>query len=255
MNQFFRLYLLLCVIAFPSLVFSRDADAQRHTSVIPNLVEVYISTHDGASDTLLTLQPVLHNLHTSIMQEEQALLDAALDNEQMDLLDQMGQRLMQSRLELIKQGINGLAILKQELNGNDFKALMAAYDKSTSQALLHESRLLLSHSNPLPNLVSFVLINDAQPALLETQIERLQNWQSELKPVFEHRAKAIVELETELLERVLNGDSFDAIEELADKMLQLRVSIIRGKVFSRERVMQVLQNEQYQNLLGRYPAP
>lgn len=254
MNLFTRLYFVLCFCAFPSVVFSLDNNEQRHTSPIPNLIDSYVAQNHDASAPLKAQQSALNDLHNSILKEEREILDAALDNEPLDLLDEMGQLLMQSRLQLIKQGVESYALLKQTLSSDEFENLRASIDNSSNQALLDDSHLQLLHSNPLPNLVEFVLLNDSSPALTGPQRERLKKWQSELAPTFLERSQTIVIKEAELLELVLKGQSLEAIDTLSDDIAQLRVRMIRGKSFSRERVKQILDNEQYQKLLGKYPT-
>lgn len=254
-NSYFRRSLALFIVIIPSVGFALENDSRRHTSPVPNLIDTFVSENADASKALLEQQIILLNLHTLILQEENDLLEATLDNEDMESLDQMALLLMQSRIELIKQGVQANEILKSEVGQSEFDKLLGGFKGDESGALLNDAALQLVHSNPLPNLVNFVLLNDTKPSLRHEQRERLKNWQLERAPVIAQQSQSIVDMESQLLKMVLRGDSIDSIIELSDNIAQLRVRIIRGKVFSRERVKQILQNEQYQVLLGRYPTP
>ncbi len=249
MNQLLRPYFALIVVLLPSMALSLEIDNRRHTSPVPDLVNAYVRVNTEVSPDLMAQQKILDDLHASILQEENALLQAALDDEEMEALDQLGQLLMQSRQELIKQGVKAIVMLKAEIGEDDFASLAGAW-KSLD---IEDSITVLHHSNPMPNLVDFVLLKDTKPALFGQQKERLQKWQSERAPVIAQQSLSVVEMESQLAEMTLNGDSIDVINELADNIAQIRVRIIRGKVFSRERIKQILQNAQYQVLLGRYP--
>lgn len=253
-NSYFRRSLAVFFVIIPSAGFALENDTHRHTSPVPNLISAFVSEAVDASKALQEQQEILIDLHNSILQEEYELREATLDDEEMDTLDQMGQLLMQSRVELIKQGVQGLETLKDEVGEDEFEKLLSTFNSQAPDVLLDDSALQVAHSNPLPNLVDFVLLNDTKPALGDGQRERLKSWQLERAPVIARQSQSIVEMENQLLEMVLRGDSIDPIIALADNIAQLRVRIIRGKVFSRERVKQILENEQYQVLLGLYPV-
>ena len=235
------------------MAVSLEIDEWRHTSPVPNLIKLYLDQNTVDNEDLHKHQQSLEDLHKLILTEEKELLNAALDDDEMETLDQKGQLLMQSRLELIKQSVQGVKALKSALSESEFQKLLQI-DLVNNEALLSNEALQLKHSNPMPNLVDYVLNNDTKPKLLDQQRERLQKWRSERSGVFALQSRSIVEMESQLIKMVQNQDSSDNINGLADNIAQLRVRIIRGKVFSRERLKQILENEQYQNLLGLYPS-
>ncbi|MCK5809953.1 MAG: Spy/CpxP family protein refolding chaperone, partial [Cocleimonas sp.] len=107
----------------------------------------------------------------------------------------------------------------------------------------------IKHTNPLPNLMQVVVKMGDQLNLTEKQSAELKKWREANKPIFKKVSKTVVTLEAELLEAALNNEPVSKIDQLADRLMQNRVKIIRGKALCRDNMKRILDDEQYKKVL------
>lgn len=238
----------------------------QHANPMPNLLAVYKKMGDklNLSDEQKTKldagikqrEPKVKDIFAAIKGLEKDIYEAAINDEPLNKIDQLSDKLMQARLDLIKGKAGCRESAKEVLDEKQFQKIVELYranmmpkpnkDKEKSKMAM------IKHTNPLPNLMRVVVKMGDKLSLTEKQSAELKKWRDERGPVNERVAKTVIKLEADLLEAALNNEPVSKIDELADSIMQNRIKIIRGKALCRENMKRILDDKQYKKVRTMY---
>jgi copper(I)-binding protein len=231
---------------------------KRHANPMPNLLAVFKTMGDklNLSDEqksklkagIKERNPKIEALYTSLKKLEADIYKSALNDEDITRIDQISDKIMQTRLAIIQGKARCRGSVKEVVGEKLFQKMIALYRAE----IMPKSPLkmpLMKHTNPLPDFMQVVTKMGDKLKLTEKQVADLKAWRDERTPVTARVAKQIVTLETELQEAALKDEPFEKIDQLADGIMQSRVRMIRSKALSRNNIKRILDNEQYQKVM------
>ena len=250
-------------IMMGSMAKMKKMKFKQHANPMPNLLAVYktmgdqLNLSDEQKETLdagiKIRSPKVEKLYSEIKSLENEIYEATINNQPLNKIDQISDKLMQARLDLIKGKAGCRESAKAVLSDKQFQKMVELYrtkrmpKPSTDKEKAKIARI--KHTNPLPNLMQVVVKMGDQLNLTEKQSAELKKWREANKPIFKKVSKTVVTLEAELLEAALNNEPVSKIDQLADRLMQNRVKIIRGKALCRDNMKRILDDEQYKKVL------
>jgi copper(I)-binding protein len=238
----------------------------QHANPMPNLLAVYkkmgnkLNLSDEQKTKLDTgikqRESNVKDIFAAIKGLEKDIYEAAINDEPLNKIDQISDKLMQARLDLIQGKAECRESTKEVLDEKQFQKIVELYranmmpkpNKDKEKAKM----AMIKHTNPLPNLMSVVVKMGDKLSLTEKQSAELKKWRDERGSVNERVAKTIVKLEADLLEAALNNEPVSKIDQLADSIMQNRIKIIRGKALCRENMKRILDDKQYKKVRTMY---
>lgn len=108
----------------------------------------------------------------------------------------------------------------------------------------------LTHTNPMPNLVRYVVANAELIQLTKDQKHSIKSWADANKPKVKALVRKIVLEEKNLLVESLTSDK--NVLQRAENILNARRDIIKIKTLCRAHLKAVLSNEQYSQIVAIY---
>jgi len=247
-------------------VMKKNEDTS-HLNPMPNLMQVFKqmpeklnlsqSQTEALKKGIEERSPKIQALFKSLKKNEKEIFDATLSGESISSIDQIADKIMQDRLGIMKGKALCRETTKDILDENQYKKLVALYRSkimpNQTKKIHDQSKMArLKHVNPLPNLMFVIKKMADKLNLSEKQVARLKAWQDEREPVIEKQSKAVLDFEKEINQASLNDQPLDKIYQLADAITMERMKIIRGKVFSRDKLEEILNPEQYKKLIQLY---
>jgi hypothetical protein len=240
-----------------------------HLNPMPNLMKVFNKTPEKLNLTeeqteklkagIAVRGPKVKDLFKAITKYEKEILDAALADKSLSDIDQLANNIIQERLNLINAKASCAESTKAILTKEQLNNLQSIYKKIYLKPLVYSDDIpgkmaMLKHVNPMPNLMMVVKKMSNKLNLSEKQAKKLKQWQDERGPVMAKQYKAIVKFENELQVAALNNASHEKQAELADAIMQNRMKVMRGKVFCRDKMKEILKPEQYKKVIDLYKA-
>jgi copper(I)-binding protein/predicted transcriptional regulator len=233
-------------------------DFKYHANPMPNLLAVFKTMGDklDLSDEqksklraeIKKSCPKIKALYASLKNLEADIYKSALNDEDITRIDQIADKIMQTRLAIIQGKAHCRENVKEVVGEKLFQKMIALYRTE----IMPKSQLkmpLMKHTNPLPDFMQVVTKMENKLKLTEKQSTDLKAWRDERTPVTAKVAKQIVTLEAELQKAALNNEPLEKIDQLADSIMQTRVRMIRSKALSRNNIKRILDNEQYQKVI------
>lgn len=241
---------------------------KKHVNPMPNLMSVYKKMGDKlnlSNEQVAQLDagikernPAIKELTASVMKLEEDILQAALNDEPLEKIDQLANNLMQDRLSIVKGKTYCRESAKKVLNDKQFNKVVTLYRENfMSKPKMNEMQAKMAmkkHTNPMPNLMMVVKKMSDKLNLSEQQATDLKQWSDERGPVMAKQYKAVMKLEADLHEAALNNEPTDRLAALSDGVMQVRMKIIRGKALCRDNMKRILNNDQYNKVKELFKA-
>ncbi|MCK5813799.1 MAG: copper chaperone PCu(A)C [Cocleimonas sp.] len=140
---------------------------------------------------------------------------------------------------------------KQEIRAEVKKIMMGMMKGKMS---MKKGMKFKQHANPMPNLMAVFKMMGDQLDLTDEQKSKLKAGIAERSPKVNELYASIKNLEKEIYEATLNSESLNKIDQLADKLMQARLALIKGKAGCRESAKEVLNDKQFQKVVELYRA-
>ncbi len=240
---------------------------KRHANPMPNLLAVYKKMGDKLNLSneqknkldagIKVRNPKVTKLYALIKTLEKEIYTAALNDQPLGKIDQLANQLMQARLDIIKGKAGCREDIKEVLNEKQLQQIIALYrsnmiPKEKKLDKEKTKRIMMRHTNPLPNLMQVVTKMGDKLKLTEQQSVELKKWRDQRGPITQKVATTIIKLEADLLEAALNNNPVSKIDQIADGIMQNRIKMIRGKALCRDNMKRILDDAQYQKVQKLY---
>ena len=244
-------------------------EQKMHLNPMPNLMRVFKKMPEKLNlsekqinelkQGIATRKPKINALFKKVAQLESELSEAALNDAPLSTLDQLADKIMQERSNIIFAKAHCAESAKNLLNKEQFATLQTLYKTHFAHKQSYSDdeqgkMKMIHHVNPMPNLMLVVKKMGDQLNLSPAQVSDLEKWRNERGPVMEKQYAAIVKLENELQEAALNNAPKEKIAGIADAIMQERMKVIRGKAFCRDNMKRILDDKQYQKVIDLYKA-
>lgn len=133
------------------------------------------------------------------------------------------------------------------------KIAMGMMKKKAHQATdMNLKMTTIKHVNPMPMLMKVITKYADKLELTEQQNAELKQWRDERHPVSKKLIGTIIDLEADIHKAVMNNESLERIDQLADDIMQNRIKMIRSKALCRDNMKRILNEEQYEKVLALY---
>ena len=240
-----------------------------HLNPMPNLMRVFKKTPEKLNLTaeqteklkagIAEREPKIKDLFEAVTKYEKEILEGALADKPISDIDQLANNIVQERLNIINSKAGCAESVKAILDEKQFANLEKIYKENYVKTLRYSDDMQgkmarLKHVNPMPNLMLVVTKMGDKLDLTDKQATKLKQWRDERNPVMEKQFKMIIDLENQLQKAALNNAAPEKLAELADGIMQNRMKVMRGKLFSRDKMKEILQPEQYQKVITLYKA-
>ncbi|MCG7915220.1 MAG: hypothetical protein JAY71_15250 [Candidatus Thiodiazotropha weberae] len=112
----------------------------------------------------------------------------------------------------------------------------------------------MAHVNPVPNYVSFISKNSQELKLSDVQMAQVMEWKEQNRTKMHGMVMSIIEGEKKMAQASLDGVSADEISSMAEAVHKTRMQIIVGKTRCRDRMMEILDDAQWDKLTAMVAA-
>ena len=240
-----------------------------HLNPMPNLMAVFkkmpeklnLSTEQtkkmkaGAAER----GPQIKDLFGAVTKYEKEIMTAALADKPLSEVDQLANNIVQERLNIINAKAGCAESVKAIMDEKQFANLQTIYKEKMAKKLAYSDDkkgkiAMIKHVNPMPNLMAVVKKMGDKLNLNDKQKAKLKAWSDERDPVMSKQYKTIVKLENDLQEAALNNAAPEKLSEIADGIMQNRMKVMRGTLFSRDKIKDILKPEQFKKVLELYKA-
>ena len=109
---------------------------------------------------------------------------------------------------------------------------------------------MMVHANPVPNYVAVIKRNSEALGLTKEQIGQVMAWKKANSEKMHEMVMSVVAGEKKMKEASMTGVAAEKIMEMAKEVHKTRLDIIAGKTSCRDRMMQILNKEQWTKLTG-----
>ena len=195
----------------------------------------------------------LNEYYTQTSKLEQQLHDAVIQDKPLSSIDQFADSMLQERQNIINIEAAGIEALQSVVDSKQFQQVLELYQTKTPEKPIQLP--IAKHVDPMPKLIKVIQENADQLKLTGKQSAALKQWQEEREPVLTQQYTAIVNLEKAIYKATLSKESNEKLAELNDAIMRERMKVIRGRAFGREKIKQILNAEQYQQLIEIYRKP
>ena len=238
-----------------------------HLNPMPNLMLVFKEMPEKLNLTaeqtkqlkagIAERDPKVTDLYKAITQYEKDIFNATLADKPLSDIDQLATNLVQERLNLINVKAACAVSVKEVMGDAQFSTLQTLYKNNVYKKRQYadnpkEKMALIKHVNPLPDLMMVYKKMSDKLKLNDKQARALKQWNSERDPVLAKQYQTIIDLENQLQDAALNNAPSEKIAELADGIMQNRIKVIRGQVFNREKLQEILTPDQYKQAIKLY---
>jgi hypothetical protein len=115
-----------------------------------------------------------------------------------------------------------------------------------------DKKTVMAHVSPMPNLMPVAVSNADVLKLSEEQTKALAEGRSERLARVENLASGIINEERKIHQAALDGKSSDQINSMSTSLVRKRLTLIEAKVSCRDVVREVLNENQWTELLALY---
>jgi hypothetical protein len=112
----------------------------------------------------------------------------------------------------------------------------------------------MAYANPVPNYVSYIKKNSKALGLNKEQMDQVMAWNKENGPRMHDMVMSVLATEKKMVDASMNGDSADEIMAMAKEVSKTRLDIIAGKTRCRDRMLEILNKDQWKQLTDMVKA-
>jgi len=113
---------------------------------------------------------------------------------------------------------------------------------------------MMMHTNPVPNYVAVIKRNSEALGLTKEQIGQVMAWNKANRDKMHEMVMSVIAGEKNMKQASLTGTSAEGILAMAKEVHKTRLEIIAGKTRCRDRMMQILDDKQWEKLTGMIAA-
>lgn len=106
----------------------------------------------------------------------------------------------------------------------------------------------MAHANPVPNYVAYIKKNHEALNISKEQMDQVMAWNKANGPKMHDMVMSVIETEKKMAEASMAGVSAEEIMAMADELGKTRLEIIAGKTRCRDRMLEILNDEQWGKL-------
>ena len=110
------------------------------------------------------------------------------------------------------------------------------------------------HANPVPNYVAVIKKNAQALNVSKEQMDQVMAWNKANGPKMHDMVMSVIETEKKMAEASMAGVSADEIMGMAEELGKTRLEIIAGKTRCRDRMLEILNDEQWVKLTSMVKA-
>lgn len=114
----------------------------------------------------------------------------------------------------------------------------------------HNMQAMMSHANPLPNLMRVIKHQGDQLNLTEEQSKALAGWSDAHHKPMRAKVKEVHDLEKAMFDATTAGKSKAEIMGMASRLMQVRQRIISTKLDCRNNMRGILTEEQFAQVIS-----
>lgn len=108
----------------------------------------------------------------------------------------------------------------------------------------------MMHANPVPNYVAVIKKNSQALNMSTEQMDQVMAWNKANGPKMHDMVMSVIVGEKQLAEASMSGVSAEEILAMAEKVHKTRLDIIAGKTRCRDRMLKILDDEQWTKLVA-----
>lgn len=112
----------------------------------------------------------------------------------------------------------------------------------------------MMHANPVPNYVAVIKKNSQALNISKDQMDQVMAWNKANGPKMHDMVMSVIAGEKQMAEASMSGVSADEIMAMAEKVHKTRMDIISGKTRCRDRMLKILDDEQWIKLTAMVSA-
>jgi hypothetical protein len=106
----------------------------------------------------------------------------------------------------------------------------------------------MAHANPVPNYVAYIKKNPEALNISKEQMDQVMAWNKANGPKMHDMVVSVIETEKKMAEASMDGVSAEEIIAMAEELGKTRLEIIAGKTRCRDRMLEILNDEQWGKL-------
>jgi hypothetical protein len=112
----------------------------------------------------------------------------------------------------------------------------------------------MAHANPVPNYVAVIRKNAQALNITDAQMDEVMAWNKANTDKMQEMVMSVITGEKKMAEASMAGTGADEIMSMAKEVEQTRLDIIAGKTQCRDRMMEILDKDQWQKLTAMVKA-
>jgi DNA-binding helix-hairpin-helix protein with protein kinase domain len=106
----------------------------------------------------------------------------------------------------------------------------------------------MAHVNPVPNYVAYIKKNAEALKISDDQMEQVKAWNKDNREKMHQMVMSVIEGERQMAQASMDGVSGNEIKTMAEAVHEIRMQIIAGKTLCRDRMMEILDESQWDQL-------
>lgn len=110
------------------------------------------------------------------------------------------------------------------------------------------------HANPVPNYVAYIKKNSGALNISKEQMDQVMAWNKANGPKMHDMVMSVIETERKMAEASMAGVSAEEIMGMAEELGKTRLEIIAGKTRCRDRMLEILDDDQWNKLTAMVKA-
>jgi hypothetical protein len=112
----------------------------------------------------------------------------------------------------------------------------------------------MKHVNPVPNYVAFIKKNPEALNITQEQMDQVMAWNKANGPKMHDMVMSVIASEKQMAEASMAGTSAEEIMAMAESAQKTRLEIIAGKTRCRDRMLEILDDQQWSKLTAMVKA-
>jgi hypothetical protein len=112
----------------------------------------------------------------------------------------------------------------------------------------------MAHANPVPNYVAYIKKNTQALNLSQEQMDQVMAWNKVNGPKMHNMVMSVLDTEKKMAEASMAGVSAEEIMAMAEELGKTRLEIIAGKTRCRDRMLEILDDDQWSKLTAMVRA-
>jgi 4-hydroxyphenylpyruvate dioxygenase-like putative hemolysin len=112
----------------------------------------------------------------------------------------------------------------------------------------------MKHVNPVPNYVAYIKKNPEALNITKEQMDQVMAWSRANGPKMHEMVMSVVAVEQQMAEASMAGANAEEIMAMAKEVQKTRLEIVAGKTRCRDRMLEILDDEQWSKLTAMVKA-